>query len=275
MTAEAARGRWRSAARARSPSRTRRPRLHPPRAPPRPAPAGDRRRLLRARPSSRPRSTWSSSGRPRGCAEDAAALRARLDGGGARSRDAAPLAGPPARRARDARPRSRRRGDPVPRAGPALLRDQPVAARRRADRGGRGGARRAAPRRRAARGPARRRGRALDGPARPDPRGRRRAGPALPRLGRRATSPSRPATTCGDPRHAASRGAATTGTTAATARGSTSTWTCPCSCRGSRASSPTRRIPATTWSTRSRRRSSSRRTATARRASCSSTRPSA
>ena len=58
----------------------RRPRLHPPRAAPRPAPARDRRRLLRAGRRSRPRSTWSSSGAPARLADDAAALRGRLAG---------------------------------------------------------------------------------------------------------------------------------------------------------------------------------------------------
>ena len=59
---------------------------------------------------SRRRPTWSSSGRPARLAEDAAALRGRARRRGPRGRRAAPLARPPAGRARDAGPHEGRRG---------------------------------------------------------------------------------------------------------------------------------------------------------------------
>ena len=102
---------------------SRRPRLHPARAPPRPAPAGDRRRLLRPGGAQGP-------GRHGAAAVARAARRRRRRPAyetrrRGRRRPAPSLARPPACRARDARPRAGRRGHPVPRPGPALLRDHP------------------------------------------------------------------------------------------------------------------------------------------------------
>ena len=206
------------------------------------------------RPSSRPGSTWSSCGRRPRLREDAAALRARLG---------------------DEVAEPDRRTGWTPSSSPSRRRRAALAGERAAVRG----ARRALHRVRAAAPAATRVFDAARARDRGAAAGRRAAGRAAGGLGRRgwrspvdrlpavvdwlvarfrdrALGRLRPARRRGPARptrHATSRGAATTGSTAAGARGSTSTRTCRSVPPTSSTRSPTRRTRATTSSTPGRR----------------------
>ena len=203
-----------------------RPRLHPPRRSASTSTSRASSTGTSARPISRRQVDMEQLRSPARLRDDAAALRARLAGRGGRTR-------PPrlARRSSWSRSRRRRRRSPatplpylehVTRCfayTPPRIPDDRFEAAAADDR-------RPAPGRRPARRPAGRLGRPVRDRRRSPARGRRLAGRALPGDGGRRVRPAGRRGPAGLARHATSRGAPTTGSTAAVARGSTSTPTC-------------------------------------------------
>ena len=209
------------------------------------------------RPSSRRRSTWSSSARRRASRETRSALRDRLAAEVARARPAR-LARRPAGRARDAGRGARRRAAAVPRARRrAAWRSRRRAAGRRVFDAAAARHRRPAARRRARSRTGSPPGTTARGPGRPRCRPSSTGSSRGSGRGPRRLSACPTARTCGSRSSPTSRGRATTGTTAAGVRGSTSTPTCRSAPPTSSARSPTRRTRATTSSTPGRRPTSS------------------